>query len=198
MTLFGNGNQVGFQGAYGVTNHLALKADLGLFMPADLDNGNGGSAKFFEFGAGYFTPVDENWVFETYGIIGFGTMENHLPSTTSDDPNTKGDISANVMRLGIQPNFGYKSKYFSAGISARIVNLTYNSIKGDLIYNDVNQTTYLNDNASSFPIEPALTLRGGLEKVKLQLQMGYSLNAGNSNFKQDKTFMTLGLNFNFN
>lgn len=198
LTLSGNGNQVEFQGAYGITKNIAVKANGGLFIPSDLDNGNGGSGKFAEFGGGYFKPITENWIFETYGIVGFGNFENHLPSTKNDYPQTNGDISANILRVGVQPNFGYKSKYFSAAISSRIVNLSYSNIKGNLIFEDENQQDYLKDNSSSFLIEPALTVRGGFEKFKLQLQYGYSLNLSNSDFRQDNSFLTIGLNFNFN
>ncbi len=198
LTLSGNFNQVEFQGAYGIANSIAVKANGGLYTPADLNNGDGGSGKFIEFGGGYFKPISVNWIFEAYGIFGFGTVENHLPSTMNNYPMTKGDISANIFRVGVQPNFGYKSKYFSAAVSSRIVNLSYSNIKGDLIYHDVNQPSYLNDNSSNFLVEPAITLRGGFEKIKLQLQYGYSLNLSNSNFRQDNSFMTIGLNFNFN
>ena len=198
LTLSGNANQVEFQGAYGITNNIAIKANGGLFIPSNLDNGDGGSGKFIEFGGGYFKPISEKWVFEAYGIFGFGTFENHFPSTTNDHPLTNGDISANILRMGVQPNFGFKSKYFSAAVSSRIVNLSYNNIKGDLIFEDANQPNYLKDNSSNFLIEPALTVRGGFEKVKLQVQYGYSINLSNSDFKQDNEFLTFGLSFNFN
>ena len=198
LTLSGNANQVEFQGAYAIGKNIAIKADGGLFIPTDLDNGNGGSGKFLEIGAGYFKPVSQNWVYETYGIVGFGSVENHFPTTINDHPLTKGDVSARILRIGIQPNFGYKSKYFSAAVSSRFLNLSYNNIKGDLIFEEVNQAAYIKDNSSNFLIEPALTIRGGLEKIKLQLQYGYSLNLNNSDFKQDNSFLTIGLNFNFN
>lgn len=192
LTLSGNGNQVEFQGAYGVSENIAIKANGGLFIPVDV-NDDGGSGKFLEFGGGYFKPLNNNFVFETYAIIGFGSVENHFPSTS----NGKGDISANILRVGIQPNFGYKTKHFSAAVSSRFVNLSYNKIEGDLIYENVNQSEYLKDNASNFLIEPALTLRGGFEKLKLQVQYGYSFNVSNSAFRQDDQFLTVGLNFNF-
>ena len=195
LTLSANGNQVEFQGAHGITDAIAIQANGGLFIPSDLDNGDGGSGKFFEVGVGYYTPVAEGFVFETYGLIGFGNMENHFPS--KPEGNTGADISSNIIRFGIQPNFGYKSKYFSAAVSSRFVNLMYTGIEGDLIFGGENQVEYLEANKSNFLIEPALTLRGGLERLKLQLQIGYSLNLSNSDFKQDKTSMTLGLNFNF-
>ena len=197
LTLSGNVNQVEFQGAYAVANNIAIIANGGVIMPGNLETGNGGSGKLVELGAGYFKPVTENWIFETYGIVGYGSMENHLPSTKDYYPLTKGNISANLLRVGIQPNFGYKTKNFSAAISSRIVNLSYSNIKGDLIYDDVVQTNYLKDNSSNFLIEPALTLRGGFEKFKLQLQYGYCINLTNNNFRQDNWNLTLGLNFNF-
>lgn len=197
LTLSGNPNQVEFQGAYGITENIAIKANGGLFIPSDLDNGNGGSGKFIEFGGGYFKSFSENWVVESYGIVGVGSVENHLPSTKADYPLTKGDVSANILRIGVQPNFGYKSKYFSAAVSSRFVNLFYSNIKGDLIFENEQQTDYLVDNASSFLIEPAITIKGGFERVKLQLQYGYSFNLSKSDFRQDNTFLTVGLNFNF-
>ena len=196
LNVSGNGNQVELQGAYGITESIAIQANGGLYIPRNEDNGNGGSGKFLEIGAGYFTPIADNFVFETYGIIGVGSMENHFP-TTQGDTGSKGDISANVMRIGIQPNFGYKSKHFEAALSSRIVNLTYNNIKGDLNFNGENQIIFLNDNKSNFLIEPAITLRAGLERVKLQVQYGYSYNLSNSDFKQDNSFLTLGLSFKF-
>ena len=197
ITLSGNGNQVEFQGAYGIAKNIAVKVNGGLFIPSNLDNGNGECGKFLEFGGGYFKPISENWVFEVYGILGFGSFENHLPSTKNAYPQTNGDISANILRVGVQPNFGYKSKYFSVAVSSRIVNLSYSNIKEDLIFEATNQPNYLKGNSSNFLIEPALTVRGGFEKFKLQLQYGYSLNVSNNNFRQDNSFLTIGLNFNF-
>ena len=172
-------------------------ANGGLFIPSDLDNGNGGSGKFLEIGGGYFTPVSDHFVFETYGLIGFGGFENHLPSTTESQPSTQGNLSAKIFRVGIQPNFGFKSQYFSAALSSRFVNLNYNDIEGDLIFEDVNQVDYLTEHNSNFLIEPALTIRGGFEKIKLQVQYGYSFNLTNSDFRQDESILTVGLNFNF-
>lgn len=196
LTVSGNENQVEFQGSYGISNIIAIQANGGLFIPKNLEDGNGGSGKFIELGAGYFHKIKENWVFELYGIAGIGSFENHLPTTVPSNPKTSGDISANIFRLGIQPNFGYKSKYFSAALSSRFVNLSYSKIDGDLIYNSENQVNYLTSNSSNFLIEPALTLRGGVEKVKLQLQFGVSYNVSNPDFRQDYTFITAGLNFN--
>lgn len=76
----------------------------------------------------------------------------------------RGRYFCRTLRYGIQPGFGFKTKYFSAAISTRIVSLNYSNIKGNLVYNGENQIAYLNDNKSNFLLEPALTVRGGLEK----------------------------------
>lgn len=199
LTVSGNTGKVEFQGAYGITNHLGVVANGGVYIPTNLDNGNGGSGKFGELGLGYFTKIQEseNWIFETYGLVGFGTMENHLPSTVQDYPTTKGNISANLLRIGVQPNIGYKSEYFTVALSSRFVHLSYDKIAGDLVFENERQVDYLRDHNSHFLIEPALTIKGGLERIKLQLQYGYSFNLTDFDFRQEKPFLSLGLNFKF-
>src|SRR5690606_13703241 len=103
----------------------------------------------------------------------------------------------NITRIGIQPNFGIKTDFFSAAASARFVNLQYNNIKGSLIFEGEDQVAYLENNKSTFLFEPAITIRAGLPKVKFQLQLGSSFNLTNNNFRQDQAFGTFGLNFNF-
>jgi hypothetical protein len=82
-------------------------------------------------------------------------------------------------------------------VSSRIAHLSYSNIEGDLIYNAINQEQYLRDNNSNLLIEPALTIRAGVEKVKFQFQLGHSFNLSNSEFRQDNTYATIGLNFRF-
>lgn len=197
LSLAGNGNQVEFQGAFAAGEHFALQANGGLFVPEDLDNGDGGSGKFIELGGGYYTPVAERFVFEVYGLLGSGSVENNLRSRATTNPATSGNITASLFRAGIQPNFGFKSKYFTAAISSRIAHLTYSKIDGDLIFEGANQEDYLRDNNSNLLVEPALTLKGGLERIKFQLQIGHSFNLSNENFRQDHTYATIGLNFKF-
>lgn len=196
ITASGAEGQYELHAAHAVSNSISIMANGGLFKPNEMDNGDRGSGNFVELGGGYYKPFKNNLVLETFGVLGFGSMENRFPSTVDANPGTKGDISANIFRYGLQANFGYKTKYFEAAVSARILNLLYNNIKGDLIYGGENQVAYLKDNKSNFLFEPALTLRGGLEKVKLQLQLGGSLNLTNDDFFQENSFITFGINFN--
>ena len=186
--------QADIQATYAVGDHVGIMANSAFFFPKEKD-GNGGSGRYFEAGAGYFTPVSSNgFIFETYGLLGVGSMENHF--TSSDDQNNRGRIEAQLFRAGVQPAIGYKSEYFSAAISTRLAYLNYSSVEGDLIFDQTDQIRYLQDHNNHLLFEPALTLRGGLEKIKLQLQIGTSINLSHSDFRQGKEFLTLGLLLN--
>lgn len=197
LTAAGNGNQVELLAAMGATESLAIMANAGLYIPSDMDNGNGGDGQFGEVGLGYYSVSEDNTIFETYALIGFGALENRMPSTIEENPETEGKISANVFRFALQPNFGYKSKNLEMAVSSRFALLSYSNIVGDLIFDGKPQKDYLSENNLGFLVEPAFTVRGGLENVKMQAQFGYSLNVTNSDFRQDKAFMTLGFNFSF-
>jgi len=192
-SLAGNGNQVELQGAYAATNNIGLQINGGLFRPKEEDNGNGGSGNFFEGGIGYYTPISEKVTFETFALIGFGNFENHLPSTLDVRPETTGEIEANILRYGIQPGISYQSDNFAVGVSSRITNLSYSDIDGDLIFGGDDQVAFLNSNSSNLLIEPALTLRGGTDRLKLQLQIVTSINASSSDFRQDDGTVTVGV-----
>lgn len=197
LNVNGNQNQVGFQSAYAATKGLALQLNGALVIPADDDNGNGGSGSFVEIGAGYFRPITDHLVFETYGIFGAGGMRNHFPNSVVDHPGTDGRISATHYRYGLQPDFGYRSKHFFAGVSARFMGVTYTDIQGSLMFDGKDQANYLRNNSTIFLIEPAITLKAGFEWIKVQLQAGYSINASHIEFPQDRIHASIGLNFQF-
>jgi len=76
-----------------------------------------------------------------------------------------------------------------------LANLSFTNVRGSLTFSDEDQVTYLQDNKNNFLIEPALTLRAGVEKIKLQLQLMKSFNLSNSDFKQDDVLLSIGLGF---
>lgn len=193
--LAGNGNQVEFQAAYGLTDALAVQANGAWFIPHDEDNGNGGSGSLYEGGIGYYKNLSEHWLFDTYALLGAGQVENHFPSTLPTDPATTGRIQANALRYGLQPSITYHTPYFSVSGSVRGTQLSYSNISGSLYLDGLSQERYLADNSTNFLVEPALTLRGGFERVQLQVQLMQSFNLTNSDFKQDNTLLSVGLNF---
>lgn len=186
-----------FQSAYGISDRFALQANGALYVPKNEDNGNGGSGSLIEGGFGYYKVLFPRFVFESYALAGFGSFENHFPGTRDQYPETDGKISANLFRYGVQPSIGYFSRYFSAAISTRLVGLSYSNISGNLMFGEEHQQTWLNNRKTGFLIEPAITVRAGLQRITLQLQIGTSINASYPDFKQDKGYGTLGLHFRF-
>lgn len=201
LTVSGNTDIVGFQAAYGINDNVGLQLNGGIFIPKELDSGNRSSGKFIEGGLGYFKSFDNALTFETYGLFGIGSVENHLPATITVIT-APGELSGNILRYGIQPSLGYESNRFEAVISSRIVRLNYSTVEGFVNFEDAGQVDYFSADKSKFLIEPALTLRGGLDKIKVQVQIGYSLNMGKildeKRYKHDKKFATVGLHYSLN
>ncbi|HMG14074.1 MAG TPA: hypothetical protein VK590_01435 [Saprospiraceae bacterium] len=195
LTIAGNGNQLEARGAYGISDAIALQLNGSFIFPKDEDNGDGGSGNLTEAGVGYYKNISSDFLFDTYALFGVGSLENHFPSTLQDNPNTSGNISAGIYRVGLQPSISFHKKYFSIIGSARISSVNYSNIKGSLIFDNEDQIKYLEDNKSNLIVEPALTLRAGLENLKLQLQLVKSFNLSNSNFKQDDNLLSVGLNY---
>ncbi len=197
LTFAGNENQIEFQGAYGITDELAFQANGGFVAPEAEDNGNGGSGRFMELGFGYYKNLTTGFLVDAYGLIGAGKMENHFPTSVTTYPNTTGKITANLFRVGIQPSISYHHPYFSVSASTKLMTLNYYNIDGSLIFDNIDQTVYLTENKSNILVEPAITIRGGLKKVKLQIQVLRSFNLSNKDFQQDEGLFSVGLNFNF-
>ena len=174
-----------FQGAYGLTDKFAIQLNTDWVKASD--ESSKGSGHLIEFGPGYYKNLSKHFVFETYGLLGFGSLkyENNYSSPQ--------EISAKFLRIGLQPSISFSSKYFIASLSGRIANLNYNAVSGN--YSDVD---YLKTNNSFWLIEPALTLQAGFEDVKLQLQFQLSENLTDPNFIQDYSVFSLGLKVNLN
>lgn len=146
---------------------------------------------------GYFRNVKPSLLFDVYALVGVGSVDNDFPTTLAANPGTTGKISADMSRFSLQPSLSYHRGRFSISGSTRISSLQYRNVEGSLVFGGVNQVDYLNDNKSLFLMEPALTLRAGSEKIRLQVQLVRSVNLTKSDFSQDKGLGTVGLSFNF-
>lgn len=197
LSVAGNQNQVEVQGAFGFSDKAAFQINSALYIPRNEPNSSGdGSGALFEGGVGYYQNITPDLLFDIYGLCGYGQMRNHFPSSAADYPGTEGKISARILRYGAQPGITLHNQFLSASLSSRVVGLTYTNIKGDLIFSSENQQQYLRDNQTTLLIEPSLTLRVGVEKVKVQLQIVRSINLLNEGFRQDKVLISFGLNVN--
>ncbi len=187
-----DGNRAELQASYAVTDAVALQVNGGLYEPDDLDNGDGGSGRFLEVGAGYFAPIGEAFSWEVIGLVGAGSLENHFPSTRDSNPGTTGEISANLVRFGIQPAIGYQSRYIDAAVSSRILRMSFREVEGSLVYGGEDQVVLLGEGLGYLLFEPAVTVRAGSDRVKLQLQAGRSFNLTDDEFRQDESMASVG------
>lgn len=201
-SLAGSGANIDIQMAYALSDHIGVQLNGGIYPKQNDDSGDedSGSGKGYliETGPGYYYPFWENrLVFETYLLGALGHVYNEFPHTIMDYPNTTGKIDAMVFRLGLQPSLVFTSRFVDVGLSSRIANVHFSNIKGSLIFDDTDQVAYLQDENSQWLLEPALTLRLGYEKFKAQIQLGKSLNLGNSDFRQSKGWLTVGVGYRF-
>ena len=100
----------------------------------------------------------------------------------------------------IQPDIGYKTKFFDAIISSRISTVKYTSFSQQNYPENELKNDYLDNNNLTGPVfmfaEPAVTIRGGYKFVKLQLHMGRPLYLTPHDIKQAYNFSSLGLVIN--
>ena len=75
--------------------------------------------------------------------------------------------------------------------------ISYSDIRGSLIFDNEDQVQYLKANNSQMVLEPAFTLRAGLDWGKIQLQYAHSINLGDPDFRQSEGHLTLGFIFAF-
>ena len=161
-----------------------------------------GDGAYIEAGGGYFTKISRKFVSETYGLVGVGNMSNYFPKSVDTYPNTNGRIKAGLLQIALQPAIGFKSRYFDAALSLKTSMLHYNNIRGALITQNIDQQNpssqqaYLANHRNNVLLEPAITLRGGLDDLKLQLQGGASFNLSHPNFPQDASWVSFGLVYN--
>ena len=154
-------------------------------------NDRWGKGYLVEGAIGTFIPWDKHSIFEIYGGMGYGNIENGY--------NDQSSSLLDFNRIFIQPSVGFTSEYFDLAISSKICGLKYNNIKlhGNIESDDLENITYINQHPLSILFEPAFTLRTGWKYLKIQFQMGFSRNLNNPDLKQENLNMNLGLYLNF-
>jgi|AntAceMinimDraft_17_1070374.scaffolds.fasta_scaffold00582_17 hypothetical protein len=177
------------QGAYAITNNIGVMAN-GFLADGQYEN-NYGKGYLVEIGTGYFKPLDKKVVFETFGGIGKGYVENGY-----------GDgrwLSVKFMRYFIQPSIGFTSKYFDVAFSPRFSCLNFGNTQHSLLYEEYDVVSMglnnINNNKCSILFEPAFIVRGGWKFIKLQAQLGLSSNLNNPDLKQEDVNISIGAYF---
>ena len=110
---------------------------------------------------------------------------------------TFGESKLHYGKPFVQPSFGYKTKHFEIALSSRLNTLNYYKFENVHVPNYYNSDKFRN----SLLLEPAITVRGGWEKLKIQWQLSKSYNSHNgSNFfdNDSNTRISIGVVYSIN
>lgn len=150
-----------------------------------------------EAGLGYFSSLAGPFQFETFVGGGAGNVYKQQEFTDQNDNTYIASFNAKAAKLFVQPDIGFKSRFFDAVVSSRFSFVKYTSFSHSGYPEQELAADYLNNNRLNDPLfmfaEPALTLRGGYKFIKVQLQMGLTLNLTPHQIKHPDNFSSLGL-----
>lgn len=174
-----------FQGAVSITDKIGIIGNSYTAQGGNKEKNNYGEGTYFEAGCGYYKPVMEKFVFETYGGIGLGNVENRY--------NDYGYSNLDFSKYFLQPSFGFTSKYFETALSVRFCGLYYDKINDHTIQDDKEKIEYIKSHKFSYLFEPAITYRVGWKYLKIQLQYAFSINMNYPKFPMDGANLNIGL-----
>ncbi|PKP36927.1 MAG: hypothetical protein CVT98_06800 [Bacteroidetes bacterium HGW-Bacteroidetes-15] len=190
---------------YGISGAFAISNNIGTIVNATYINGGEADGAFIagdynpnrkgsmaELGIGYYKafPTNNRVVFETY--LGYGFLKGNVAVNNTQS------ISYQIHRPFIQPSFGYTSKYLDAALGLRLVQIYYSNVNPSQIFADDAEALnlfYSLDKKILF--EPSLTIRVGVESIKLQLQFLTSTHSNVSHLPIDGVNLSAGLHFKF-
>lgn len=193
--------KVNVQAAYAITDEIGVMASghvvLSRIQEAD-DNTTlqEGSGSMFDAGIGFQKVINPNIIMsgdlmaEVYAGAGYGSMSL---SNASDGKHY--EVSAT--KVFIQPSLGYSHRYLEVAFTPRIVGLMYGEPTTGYTDDELH-VKELPDRSKPMHwfVEPTITVRGGIQEVKLQFQIGQSFKLTSTALAYEKVILVLGLSFN--
>lgn len=174
---------IDFQSAAAISDKFALMANANFQNRKFIVDTDEGFRKqnFVEIAAGYRTKIGENGRFESFGGIGYGTINASYPNDFYWRP----ILDVKSSRAFLQPNIGFVSDIVDFGFAPRIA---YVSIIDDNQFYD------------GLFIEPAFSLKLGYKYVKGIFQAGLSLPANRNQiiFDYNPFLLSIGLQISLN
>ncbi len=189
-------DQQNVQVAYAITDHAGVMLN-GFYVKENSDNNTlQGSGGLVEVGFGYFTRV-RPFIFETYVGGGMGGVQ--FSEYKEDDNNQMQHYTfdAKGMRFFVQPSFGLGTRFFDVALTPRFVIGKYTSVSTNYTMQDqIDGQFYQVDRPVWSFIEPAITLRGGYQWIKLQAQFGLSQKLNSEPLSYKDSFVNVGISIN--
>lgn len=147
----------------------------------------------FDLGAGYYTVVNEEGLFEFYGGLGFGNIKRRGITNLSYD------YDANYLRIFIQPSIGFTHKHFtlSGGIRCMLERFTeFNALNDPALrYTIANKDQLGTDvTAQNFVfIQPFMQMQIGYKYVWFNCQLGLSAQVSGGAIGDNPFYGSLGI-----
>lgn len=172
------------QGAYAITDYLAVAGGLSLYRKGNKDVQNltdYDAINYGEVAAGYYKPINTQLTFEVYAGTGLSSQKHKF--------STAGWANLKSSKIFIQPNFGYTSPIFDVGASARMSYLKYFGLKNNI--NPTNSSWAMGDhlymnqigqNSGFWLLEPTITVRVGWKFIKATYQLTYLVQLNNHDY----------------
>lgn len=192
---------VELQGAWSAGKRFALS---GNFMTAFKGSDSGGeyskgSGTYFDISPGFYIPAGEHFVFETYAGAGLASETHHYSSYDSyiGDIVDGGSASLAFNKLFLQPSIGFSIDWFDIAFSSRASRICFTKVEDNSIDGEPFGLDMLQETPVYFLLEPAITIRVGLEKVKVHFQYAYNYNLTNPDVMFEQPKFTIGMVFLF-
>lgn len=183
--------------AYAITDHAGVMVNGFRVKENSDDNTIKGSGGLVEVGLGYYTRIHP-FIFETYIGGGMGGVK-FSELRTENNETTQYSFEATGMRFFVQPSFGLGTRFFDVALTPRFVMGKYNNVTTNYSMQDqIDGKFYQVDRPLWTFIEPALTVRGGYQWIKLQVQFGLSQKLNSEALSYKDSFLNVGLSFNIN
>lgn len=146
----------------------------------------GSKLNMFKLGAGYYNRINPEFSYKTYFITEFGKLL-WLESADSDTVN----LSTNLNTMTLQPSISLNKRIIDLSFSVNFKRLSYDRIES--FDDNFEAASYLRNNSLQYLLEPALSLKSGSDKLKFKFQYGRSFNLTNPDFRQHRSYITLGV-----
>jgi hypothetical protein len=184
------------QGAYAIGSHLGIGLN-GNWVYANRNAAGtaGIKSNFGEATIGYFTSsANQKSVFEVYAGLGFGSIRNQFFGANG---NSQGDSEVYLTRFGVQPAFGWRTKYVDLIVSSRLSFLKYDVQRvtfSSATNRWIEQADYLRNRIIPL-VEPAFTIRVGGPQIKFMAQItsAVELVPSHQSFSYSKNMFYVGI-----
>lgn len=192
----------GLQASYCVGEHILVMTNISEYNSVNTDSYTPGLLNFpysynnfcGDLGLGYFHKLGGHGRIELLAGAGYGSSNSNLQgappgySTVGYSGNKLADymVSGNFMDVFAQPDIGLVYGNYEFGLGVRLNELNFN---GKYSVNEQTDSTKKFNipvyntslNGTAFIVQPSLMVSLGLEKVKLNLNLGYSAKLSGPN-----------------